>query len=95
MNRRTEMSSGSSEKPERKIPERLISLATVAQRLDRTPRTILRWRRRIGIPHYGFGRSSLFDWDEVVDRLRLARCLPGARRAVDCWKLRGVLEERR
>jgi excisionase family DNA binding protein len=57
----------------RKISENLISLATLAKRLDRSERTIYRWRKRMNLPHYRVGRSVLFDPVEVMGLLRIER----------------------
>jgi hypothetical protein len=58
---------------DRKISENLISLATLAKRLDRSERTIYRWRKQLNLPHYGMERSPLFDWPEVMRLLRVER----------------------
>jgi hypothetical protein len=46
----------------RKEPEKLISRATLAMRLDRTVRTIQRWEDELGLPCYRMSGSVLFDW---------------------------------
>ena len=77
------------EMEERKRPENLISLATLAKRLDRTTRTVLRWQKEVGLPRYGMGRSPLFDWEEVLVVLRTKRPCYGSEGCVkDCEKCR-------
>jgi hypothetical protein len=76
------------------IPERFISLATVAQRLDRTVRTVQRWQKRFGLPRYCFGRSSLYDWEEVVVVMRARRlCARSGACRMNCRECRAEREQ--
>jgi hypothetical protein len=57
----------------KKKPDRLITLDQLAAKLQRTPRTILRWRKRYDLPHFRIGGASLYDWEEFIEALRKKR----------------------
>ncbi len=70
------------------VPSELVSMAEVAMRLQRSRRTVYRWRREWGLPSYHIGGSLLFDWRMVVAWVRRGGVpklgpKPGARRRAE------------
>lgn len=51
------------------LPERFIGKADVAQRLNKTLRTVDNWMQRGILPYYKIGRSVEFKWSEVEAHL--------------------------
>src|SRR5688572_28107738 len=51
--------------------EEYITKPVVAQRMNKTTRTIEMWMKRGWIPFYRIGRTTLFRWSEIQDHLTL------------------------
>ena len=47
-------------------PEGLISQATLARLLERSTRTVQRWQREFGLPHFKRGRRVHYRWADVL-----------------------------
>lgn len=62
---KTDMTTGQPSPP----PEGFIGKAEVAQRLNKTLRTVDNWMQRGILPYYKIGRSVEFKWSEVEAHL--------------------------